>query len=186
MVLTLGGWAFGMVKVKSAKDALTEQEAAYAKLAPKEKEVIQNKGNKIDIENKLESLLQLATNRFAWGPVLNAFQLSSMDNIQLIGLKGQQSYVVTPAVEPRKGTPEKRKPGFATENVVLTVEGRDIGPRAEASYTKYKETLANAPFFIKEHFSKEKGWRFKGIPEEVPNAVQFKLEGTYPEKVRNE
>ena len=92
-------------------------------------------------------------------------------------------------VPAKKGTTEKAKPGSSTEVVVLLVEGSDTGPKAETSYIKFKDALSTNPYF-KDRLSKEKGWRFKGIPEEavLPGGkpvVQFKLEGFYPEKVRS-
>ena len=191
VVLTLGGWGVGLAKVNGAKSALDAQIADYDKLAPKEKEVIENLRKTADAEHKLGALLRLATNRFSWGPVLNAFQMAALDNVQVTSLKGVQSYVVVAPVPKKdpKDPKEKSKPGTSTENVVLVVEGYDSGPKAEKGYIKYKDALANSPYF-KENLSKEKNWRFKGIPEEVEvngkTVVQFKLEGLYPDKVRDE
>jgi hypothetical protein len=189
VVLTLAAAGFCQLKVSSAKAALAAQKDAYAKLEKKEKDVKDNLRKTGEIENNLTDLLKLATNRFAWGPVLNAFQAASVDHVQITSLRCKQDYVVVPPVPARKGTTEKPKPGMSTEIVVLVVEGIDAGPRANTSYIKFKDALANASYF-KENLSKEKGWRFKGIPDEVvqpggKTVVQFKLEGFYPEKVRS-
>ena len=141
---------------------------------------------------------QLGTNRFAWGPVLNAFQMATVDNVQIKGLHGYQTYVVVPPFVPKKDSKgvqvdpkDKPKPGTSTEIVVLTIEGHDTGSQADTktSYSKFKDTLANVPYF-KENLSQETGLRFKVISEPVvlqggKTAVQFTLEVFYPEKVRS-
>ena len=190
VVLTLAASGFCQLKVNGAKADLAKHVDAYGKLEKKEKEVKDGLRKTGEMEKNLGALLQLATNRFTWGPVLNAFQSVAADNIQIVSFKGQQTHTVVAPVEPRKDSADKRKPGMSTETVVLVVEGNDTGPVADTSYLKYMDTLAKTPYF-KEHLSKEKGWRLKGIPEEVPGSggkplVPFKLEGFYLEKVRNE
>ncbi|HYV30234.1 MAG TPA: hypothetical protein VEO53_03890, partial [Candidatus Binatia bacterium] len=50
----------------------------------------------IEVEQKLSSLHQMTTNRFLLGSVLNAFQqtLTGLDDVQVLRLKSEQSYVV--------------------------------------------------------------------------------------------
>ena len=195
VVLTLVVSGYCQTRVSSANSDLTKQVEAYGKLEKKEKEVKDNLRKTADMENKLGALLQLATYRFAWGPVLNAFQASSVDNVQVTSIRCLQNYVVVQPVVPKKDKTgaqidpkEKSKPGSSTETVVLVVEGYDAGPRTDNSFSKFKDALGSVAYF-KDNLSKEKGWRFKGIPEDVvlpggKAVVQFKLEGFYPEKVR--
>ncbi len=196
VVLTLAASGYCQLKVGGAKAELGKQTEAYSKLEKKEKEVKDNLRKTGEMVGKLSALLQMATNRFAWGPVLNAFQSASVENVQITSLRCLQNYNVIPPSIPKKDKTgaqidpkEKSKPGTSTEIVVLVVEGYDAGPRADTSYIKFKDTLGAAPYF-KENLNKEKGWRFRGIPEEVvlpggKPVVQFKLEGFYPEKVRS-
>lgn len=185
VVLTLAAWGYFLMKASGAGDDLAKQKDLYGKLEKPEKEVKDNLRKIGDMENKLGALLQLATNRFAWGPVLNAFQSASVENVQVTGFKGLQEYRVVAPVPPKKDTKDKLKPGSSTEVVVLYVDGYGTGSKADA--IKYKDTLANAPYF-KENVRKEKGWLFKGLDDVVvpgEKKVDFKLEGYYPEKVRS-
>ncbi len=190
VVLTLVVSGYCQTRVSSANAELNQQKEAYGKLEKQEKEVKDNFRKTGDMEHKLGALLQLATNRFTWGPVLNAFQSAAVDNVHVTSFKGQQTHTVVAPVPPKKDSKDKYKPGVSTENVVLVVEGIDSGTEADTGYLKYMDALAKVPYF-KDNLSKEKSWRLKGIPEPVPGpsgkpVIPFKLEGLYPEKVRNE
>src|ERR1051325_10817610 len=46
-----------------------------------------------EINFKLAALQQLSTNRFLYGNILNALQVTTIDDVQLVSFKADQSYV---------------------------------------------------------------------------------------------
>src|ERR1051326_7454219 len=63
--------------------------------------VLQNKSKAEEIQYKLGKLQQLSTNRFLQANALNALQQSTVDEIQLVHYRAEQSYSFTDAIKPR-------------------------------------------------------------------------------------
>jgi hypothetical protein len=103
---------------------------------------------KNQINSKLDALDQLATNRFLWGPVLNALQETVVDNVQVTHITGSQSITTEDASFVGSGSSKKMIPAKSIQKIKLTIEARDFNPKAE-DYSKYKESLCNDDFFAK-------------------------------------
>lgn len=110
--------------------------------------VTNNMAKIADIDRKLGALDRLSTNRFFWAPVLNALQLTVINDIQLIKLTGEQKYLKE---EPRtfgSGESKKTIPGGIVEKTTLYIDAKDYNPNAQ-NYDKFKDTLSNFDFFVK-------------------------------------
>jgi hypothetical protein len=145
-----------------------------------------------DIEQKLAALDTLATNRFLWGPVLNALQKTIVDNVQVIRLTGDQTYVKEEGHDVGSGSTRRHTPGSMTEKVSLTIEAKDLKPN-DQGYTKYKESLGTFDFFAK-RLQRRDGFVMDGtlgpltIDPVDPSKqfVTFTLASHFPEVRRNE
>lgn len=113
------------------------------------KKVIDTQKKITDINHRLLSLHSLSTNRFLNGNLLNALQLSVVEDIQISQLRVSQNYIVdegTKAVT-NGTTVSPGKPASITEKIVLTWEGSDASPSPGDEVTRYKDLLANQPYF---------------------------------------
>ena len=100
--------------------------------------------------NKLGAIRLLSASRLLHGTVLNVFQQSVVDDIQLTRLKIEQQYAVTEEVKAKtngnKITPGK--PATVTEQIVATVDARDFSASpGDEQVTRYKEKLAGHSYF---------------------------------------
>lgn len=144
-----------------------------------------------ELQQKLTVLNQLATNRFLWASVLNALQQTTVDDVQLLDFKGEQSYVATEAT--KTTTNDDRvipgRPATATEKIVLTLHAKDTGPGKGDSILKYMEALTQFPYFQQLLGKTEKVQLVnreppQNDPETGRMAVKFMLECRLPERTR--
>src|SRR6266705_1972548 len=85
LVIAMLGWSsFLQIKTMGAKRDLSRLEADLAKRTNGFQAVLQNKKKLQDVNRKLTALQQLATNRFLNGSVLNALQLTTVEDVQLV------------------------------------------------------------------------------------------------------
>jgi hypothetical protein len=137
--------------------------------------------------NKLGQLRMLAASRLLSGTLLNTFQQSVMDEVNLTRLKIEQSYVQMEEVKP-KTNGNRVIPGKAptvTESILLTVEARDF---SDGGYTKFKEKLSGHPYF-QNVLGKTNEVTLKNLSRPTSSAdggsyVDFILEIRYPELTR--
>lgn len=183
-IVVLVVWGF------SSKRTLTASEGQWEAMKTSVESVEADEKMIREIDAKMASLNELATNRFLWGPVLNAFQQTVVDNVAITRLMGEQSYVVFIAPPPDRKSKEKPKPSTSTQKITLRVRGTDVGERAERSYASYLKGLASFPYFA-ENLVKPNGVRFSqpptpGINPSDPEkqVITFELECVYPEVVR--
>jgi hypothetical protein len=155
-------------------------------------EVTNNLAKTVQIELKLAALDRLATNRFYWAPVLNALQQTMIDDIQVIRITGTQKYGKEEARTPGTGATAKRIPSSMVEGVSLFIEAKDFNPNAQ-NYNKFKETLCNHEFFVK-NLGRKDGFILDGtlsaptVEASDPNRqfVVFRLASHWPEVRRSE
>jgi len=142
------------------------------------------------VEQKLIALQQLTTNRFLWGTTLDALQKTIVDDVQLVRIRGEQSYALSEEAKAKpdaKGTPVKT--GTSTERVTLTLEARDSSPRPGDQVNKLKEVLSKNEHF-QNHLQKTNGVMLTSLgPPQLDftarsSFVIFTLQCYYPEKVR--
>lgn len=156
-----------------------------------EYQLVQKNAKSIKEANlKLEALQQLAHNRFLSANLLNALQQTTVDDVQLVHLRADQTYVFTEGTKPR--TNDNRvlpgKPATWTEKIVLTLDGNDASASGD-QYNKLKEALSGNRYFL-DALDKTNQVALKGLgtpqvnPETGKQFMSFTLECRYPEKTR--
>lgn len=168
---------------------LSDLEKEWAAKEKSVKDVADQLKKTTEIEQKLASLHQLATNRFLWGPVLNALQFCQVPSVHVTKVRTEQKFVVTEATKPKPDSKEKPKPATSTEQISILISAADTGNPEHQNYNKFREALANHPFF-KERIARD-GVRLKELPPPVPNPanpsqtlILFTIEILFPPKVR--
>lgn len=174
-----------------AKNGLGRVEAQMNSRTNEYQQVLNNQKKSVEINQKLLALQNLSTNRFLNGTVLNALQQTTVEDVELIRLKIEQTYALVEEVKPR--TNDNRvvvgKPASITEKIVVVLEGNDASPNAGDQVNKFKEAVAKHP-----HFQDEPGRSTKVSlknlsaptisPETGRAAVLFTLECRFPEVTR--
>ena len=143
-------------------------------------------------DEKLAALDRLATNRFFWAPVLNALQQTMINGIQVIRVTGSQKYTKEAPRTLGSGASKTTIPGSMDEDITLSIDAKDFNPDAQ-NYNKFKETLCNYDFFVKE-LRRRDGFILDGTlsaPTADPSDpsrqfVVFKLTSHFPEARRGE
>jgi hypothetical protein len=149
--------------------------------------ILDNQKRLGEYTQKLQALHQLATNRFLMGTFLDALQKATIDNVQLLHLKIDQSYSVTEEPKPVTAGPPP-KPATSTEKILLILNAKDFSPAPGDGVSKFQEALSSAPFF-QNALGKSGGFRLTtlGAPQSDPDGkafVLFTLEARLPEKTR--
>ena len=144
--------------------------------------ILANKRNLDESKMKLMALNRLATNRFLMGSMLNSFQKSTVDNVQLVRLSVNQTYTLTEEAKTTNGVGVP-KPGTATEKIVVTLNAKDNSADAGAGVKKYQDNISGAS-----NLPREFRLTSRGVPTTDPDGkssyVLFTLEGRYTEKTR--
>lgn len=131
----------------------------------------------IAIENmKISELQKLVNARMLQGNLLNALQKVTVDDVQLTGIRVDQSYFRT------------AKPPSVTEQIVVTLNGRDSSANPGDQVAKFKDALARQTYF-QGMFEKTNDILLtdESAPQEDPSGkgfVTFTLECHFPDKKR--
>lgn len=143
-----------------------------------------------DGQRRLDALVQLSTNRFLYGNLLNALQHVYVPNVQLIRMKVEQGYTVkegAPAQTNAYGTVPGR-PGSSTEHITLILDAKDASPNPGDGVNRYKEAISREQFF-KSNLMPTNGIRLvsTSAAQNGPNGkpyIIFVLECRFPDKNR--
>ena len=153
------------------------------------RQVIANRKKWEDANEKLDKLVQLTTNRFLNGTLLDALQHVTVDNVQLTRIRIEHNYQTVEETKTKKDSEGKvitrGKPGSATEKVVLTLEGRDSSGGGE-QMIKYRDAIARSPYF-QSMVGKTNEVRFTksdATASDDKKTRTFTLECRFPEKAR--
>lgn len=155
---------------------------------------VTNKENEINAINaKIAALDHLRTNRFLWGPVLNALQQTVVDQVQVTHIWGLQAIEREAPKTFGSGASTKTIPGSANfERIKLSIAGKDYSPAADG-YKNYEDTLNHHSFFAKLMGGRE-GFTIEGAPsqkfQEAPGSTKefrtFTLTNQLPDIRRND
>jgi hypothetical protein len=143
--------------------------------------VVSNENRLNEVAGKLAALNRFAEARLLQATPLDALMHASVDGIQIIHLRTDQS--IDAVSEPAPVSTERIK-------LILDVKDSSANPGND-QITKYKQALAGTPYFRAEHIStNDIQLRNLGIAqidtETGKPYVQFTLECVYPEKVRRQ
>jgi hypothetical protein len=176
-----------MVKTVMVKSELSRLEGNLNSRTNEYRQILDNQRMLSEDKQKLQALLQLATNRFLMGTLLDALQRTTVENVQLLRVRVDQNYVINEEARPAKD-PSSAKPATATEKIALLLSAKDASPNPGDAVSKFQETLAKSPYF---EASLAKGSSFRltslGAPQTDPDGrscVLFTLEAHFPDKTR--
>ena len=155
------------------------------------RQILDNQNRAADTKNKLEALRNLSANRRLQGNLLNALQKTTVDDVQLLRLRLEQTYVYFEGTKARTNEDIiiPGKPPTSTEKTLLTLEGADSCANPGDQLNKYKDALAANAYF-KQVLLKTNGISLKNLappqisPFNSKPSVTFTLECRYPEKTR--
>jgi hypothetical protein len=154
--------------------------------------VLENQNKAADIKHKLEALRNISANRLLQGNLLNALQKTTVDDVQLLRLRLDQTYVCFEGTKAKTNDDNvliPGKPPSNTEKTLLTLEGADSSANPGDQLNKYKDALA-ANDYLKQVLIKTNGIKLKNLapPQISPltdkRSAVFTLECRYPEKTR--
>jgi hypothetical protein len=134
--------------INFSKKEYAHLEQTWKDKVSKYQAVTNNMAKIAEIDKKLGALDQLSTNRFFWAPVLNALQQTVINDIQLVKISGEQKITKEETKVSGTGAGTKVVAGGTIERVTLYVDAKDYNPNAQ-NYDKFKETLSNFDFFVK-------------------------------------
>lgn len=142
------------------------------------------------IRGKLDSLQQLSNARLLHGNYLNALQLATLDGFQLVRIRLNQSYVITPAAANQtvNGRVVLGSPATTTEKIVLALDAKDFSANPGDAVDKFKENIARQAYF-KTMLNPTNGVKLISLasPQNGPDgrpSVMFNLECYFSEKTQ--
>jgi len=183
-------WAgYLQTRILNVKSEVSRLQAQHQARTNDYRQVIANKRKWEDATEKLGKLLQLTTNRFLNGTLLDALQHATVENVQLMRIKISHDYANVEETKTKKDSEGKiitrGKPASATEKVVLVLEARDTSGGEQT--IKYREAIARSPYF-QAMVGKANEVRLSKQETQAgvdgKNTVLFTLECRFPEKVR--
>ncbi|HEY1787502.1 MAG TPA: hypothetical protein VGJ73_05070 [Verrucomicrobiae bacterium] len=129
---------------------------------------------------KISALQKMSNCRLLQGNLLNALQKVSVDNVQLTGIKVDQTYAPS-------GTPKGGK-ASVTERVVVTLNARDSSSNPGDQVGKFMQALARQAYF-QDSLNKTNGVILtdESSPQQDQggkNYVLFSVECHFPEQKR--
>jgi hypothetical protein len=153
-------------------------------------QVLTNQRKLAEANRKLNLLQQMVTNRMLHGTLLNALQQTTLDDVQLMRLKTDQTYVYNEEVKAKTNANDHLVPGrpaSVTEKISVTLEARDSAPNPGDQVNKFKQAINQAPYF-QTAMGKSNEARLTNLspPQtlEGKQFVLFTLECRFPEKTR--
>lgn len=155
------------------------------------KTVVEMQKKVADMSQKLTALNELSTNRFLNGTLLNALQQTTVEDVQLVHLKLDQTYLYTEGSKAKTNGSKviPATPPTVTEKTVLILDGNDSSATPGDQVTRIKEAIDSYPYF-RENLDRANGvsWKNSSTPQLSPETgkaiVTFTLECRYPEKIR--
>jgi hypothetical protein len=191
VALMLAWSSFLQLRVMRAHSELSQVENLMNSRTNEFQKIVGDQKKATEIKGKIEALRQLADGRLLNGSLLNALQQTSVEDVQLVRLRIEQSYRSIEAGKSRTNADNvvvKGKPASTTERTVVTVEGTDSSANPGDQVTKCKEAMAANPY-LKELFVKTNSVSLKSLapPQIGPSgkpSVGFTLECRLLEKTR--
>lgn len=181
-------WREGITRTRLERDWTSKE--------PKFKVLLATQERADRLQALMDGLDRYSTNRFLWANALNAIQHSTIEDIQVTRIRGDQTYDIVRAENSTNSTPNgpaiTHKPGISTEHIRVVVDARDFNNQNQ-TWTRYKESLAKNAYF-KRHLKRGEGFVLdgtQGAPGRDPldplrEFVSFSLVTHLPEVKRYE
>jgi hypothetical protein len=193
LLLLMLAWSSSLqLKAMVVRSVVTRLEGQVRARTNEYQAVVENQRKLADVTYRLQSLQQLATNRLLHGTLLNAVQQATIDDVQLVRYRTEQSYQFAEEVKPKTNANNAivpGKPATVTERIVVTLDARDSGPNPGDQVNKYKQSVTDGAYF-QAMLGKTNEVRLTSLsPPQAGGAdtrpfVMFTLECRYPEKTR--
>jgi hypothetical protein len=182
------GWSSSlMVKTMIMKNDVSRLEGNLNSRTNAYSQILESQKKLVEDAQRLEALQELATNRFLVGTLLDTLEKSTVDNVQLLRLKLDQTYTLT---DDKKGKEHSatNKPPAAIEKILLTLNAKDHSPNPSDAVGKFQDVLTRSPYF-QAALGKNGGFRLTtlGSPQADPDGkafVLFTLEARFPDRTR--
>jgi hypothetical protein len=153
-------------------------------------QVLTNQRKLHEANRKLSLLQQMATNRMLHGTLLNALQQTTLDDVQLMRLKTDETYVYNEEVKAKTNSNDRVIPGrpaSVTEKITVTLEAKDSNVNPGDQVNKFKQAINQTPYF-QTMMGKSNEVRLTNLspPQSLEGKafVLFQLECRFPEKTR--
>jgi hypothetical protein len=177
-----------MVQNLKARGEVSRLEQSVESRKNEYSQILLNQKNLVEGRQKIAALHRLSTNRFLVGNLLNAMTRTTVDNVQVLNLKLNQTYIQTAEVKPKKGERIAPKPSTSTEKTVLTLSVRDASPTPGDAVNPFQKKLGANPYF-REILGNGNEFRLLSLaaPQVDPEGrafALFTLEARLPEKMR--
>ncbi len=188
--ILVAGSIWLQVKAQFARREVNQLQNQITARAQKYQQALEGQKKLADVNYRLAELQLMATNRLLYGTLLNALQQTTIDDVQLLRFKTEQNFRFTDEVKPKTNANDQviaGKPASVTETSLIKLEARDSGANAGDQVNKYKQALAENPYF---HALKGKTNEVRltsllpPIMVDGHSCVQFALEYRFPEQTR--
>jgi hypothetical protein len=151
LVILVLAWSSSLqVKAMFSKGELNRITAQLATRTNEYQQILNNQGRLVLVNRKLSALQELATNRLLHGSLLNALQQVSLDDVQLVRLRTEESYLFNEEIKPKTNANDHvipGKPASVTEKVLVTLDARDSSINPGDQVSKFKHKISEAPYF---------------------------------------
>jgi hypothetical protein len=190
LVLVVLAWSSSLqLKAMIAKGDLTRVTAQISTRTNEYQLVLANQKKLSDMNQKLVALQQLATNRFLKGTLLDALQHTTIDDVQLMRLRTEETFIYSEEIKAKTNANDRiipGKPASVTEKVVVTLESKDSSAYPGDQVNRLQQLIGESTYF-QSVLGKTNQVRLANLsPPQVGEKpfVLFSLECRYPEKTR--
>jgi len=190
LVLVVLAWSSSLqLKAMIAKGELSRVSSEISTHSNDFQQVLANQQKLADVNHRLAALQQLATNRLLKGTLLNALQRATVEDVQLMRLRTDETYTFNEEVKPKTNSNDRvipGKPATVTERIVVTLEAKDSSANPGDQVNKLQQTVSDSPYF-QTVLGKTNQVRLFGLsPPQMAEKpfVLFSLECRFPEVTR--
>lgn len=184
--------SFLQLRATLANSEVTRIESQMAARTNEFRQILENQKRTTEMNDKLNALFCLATNRFLNGTLLNALQQTTVEDVQLLRVKVDQLYTRadgTKAHTNSSGVFVRGQPATATERTTVLLEGIDSSANPGDQVNRCKAVLLTNAYF-KTMLTQTNAVSLKSLsplqvaPLNGKPCVMFGLECRFPEKTR--
>ncbi|HEY5911282.1 MAG TPA: hypothetical protein VJA21_11835 [Verrucomicrobiae bacterium] len=190
LVLVMLAWASSLqLKSLMARSELGRLERQIAQRTNEFQQATENSRQLAEATRKLESLHRLACNRLLYGSLLDSLQQIAVNDVRLMRLKTEQTYVMTEATKAKTNATRviPGKPATATERIVVALDAKDSAVNPGDQVNKFKQAVMESDYF-QSALGKTNEVRLTSLspPQSTGGKpfVLFSLECRYPEQTR--
>ena len=190
VALMLLWWSWLQLRVIVADKNLSQVEAQIQSRTNTSQLVLMSQVKITGANEKLAALQKLSQDRFLQGNLLNALQQATVDGVQLLRLRVDQTYFTAEGAAPKTNGTRiiPGQSGTVTEKIVVSLDARDYSSNLGDQVNKFKDAISQHPYF-QAALNKTNGVRLSSLspPQVGPDgrlSVMFTLQCFYPDQTR--